>query len=42
MRQRHKHGDEQIRLLWKQANAFKDSYDDMNLAPTQLDTIPAR
>jgi pimeloyl-ACP methyl ester carboxylesterase len=25
MRQQHKHGDEQIRALWTQGNAFKDS-----------------
>src|SRR6185436_11887698 len=30
MRQWHKHGDEQIRKLWSQMNALKDSYDDMN------------
>jgi pimeloyl-ACP methyl ester carboxylesterase len=42
MRQWHKHGDEQIRALWKMANAFKDSYDDMNFTPPYLSTIRAR
>ena len=42
MRQWHKHGDEQIRALWRQANAFKDSYDDMNFTPPYLSTITAR
>src|SRR6266446_1872208 len=42
MRQWHKHGDEQIRALWKMANAFKDSYDDMNFTPPYLSTITAR
>ncbi|HUI27352.1 MAG TPA: alpha/beta hydrolase [Candidatus Kryptonia bacterium] len=42
MRQRHRHGDEQIRALWRQANAFKDSYDDMNFTPPYLSTIAAR
>jgi len=42
MRRWHKHGDEQIRALWKMANAFKDSYDDMNFTPPLLSTIIAR
>jgi len=42
MRQWHKHGDEQIRALWRQGNAFKDSYDDMNFTPPYLSTITAR
>lgn len=42
MRARHKHGDEQIRALWRQANAFKDSYDDMSFTPPYLSTIKAR
>src|SRR5437870_4559808 len=42
MRQWHKHGDEQIRALWKMGNAFKDSYDDMNFTPPYLSTITAR
>ena len=42
MRQWHKHGDEQIRELWLQANGFKDSYDDMNFTAPYLSTITAR
>ena len=40
-RRQHKHGDEQIRALWAQGNAFKDSYDDMNFTPPLLSTIRA-
>ena len=42
MRQWHKHGDEQIRAIWRQAQAFADSYDDMNFTPPYLSTITAR
>src|SRR5262245_11037411 len=42
MRARHAHGDDQIRALWRQANAFKDSYDDMTFTPPHLATISAR
>ena len=42
MRQWHKHGDEQIRALWRMTNAFKDSYTDMNFTPPYLATITAR
>ncbi|HKX27503.1 MAG TPA: alpha/beta hydrolase [Blastocatellia bacterium] len=42
MRQQHQHGDDQIRTLWTQGNAFKDSYDDMNFTPPYLSTITAR
>jgi pimeloyl-ACP methyl ester carboxylesterase len=42
MRQRHQHGDDQIRALWRQGNAFKDSYDDMNFTPPYLSMIQAR
>ena len=42
MRQRHKHGDDQIRALLMQGNAFKDSFDDMNFTPPYLSTISAR
>jgi pimeloyl-ACP methyl ester carboxylesterase len=42
MREWHKHGDEQIRALWRQGNAFKDSYDDMNFTPPYLSTITAQ
>ncbi len=42
MRQWHKHGDEQIRAIWRQTNAFKDSYTDLNFTPPYLLTITAR
>lgn len=42
MRQSHKHGDEQIRTLWMQGQALKDSYDDMNFTAPYLSTITAR
>src|SRR5207244_4540638 len=42
MRQWHKHGDEQIRAIWRISNGFKDSYDDMNFTPPYLSTIAAR
>jgi len=42
MRGRHAHGDDQIRALWRQANAFKDSYDDLTFTPPHLATIAAR
>ena len=42
MRQWHKHGDEQIRAIWRQMNALKDSYDDMSFTPPYLSTITAR
>jgi pimeloyl-ACP methyl ester carboxylesterase len=42
MRAWHKHGDEQIREIWRQANAFAGSYDDMNFTPPYLSTITAR
>src|SRR5947207_2776955 len=42
MRQWHQHGDAQIRALWMQGHAFKDSYDDMNFTPPYLSTITAR
>jgi pimeloyl-ACP methyl ester carboxylesterase len=42
MRERHKYGDEQIRALWEQGCAFKDSYEDMNFTPPLLGTIKAR
>lgn len=42
MRQWHPQGDEQIRKLWRQMNALKDSYDDMNFTPPYLSTITAR
>ena len=42
MRQWHRQGDEQIRKLWSQMNALKDSYDDMSFTPPYLSTIAAR
>jgi pimeloyl-ACP methyl ester carboxylesterase len=42
MRRRHSHGDEQIRSLWQQAHALKDSYDDVNFTPPYLARIEAR
>ena len=42
MRQRHLHGDAQIRVLWEHAHAFKDSYEDVNFTPPHLATIQAR
>jgi len=39
MRQRHVHGDDQIRALWAHGNALKDSVDDMNFTPPYLATI---
>ncbi len=41
MRQWHKHGDDQIRALWRMGNAFKDNYTDMNFTPPYLSTIRA-
>ncbi len=41
MRQRHHHGDEQIRMLFTQFHRFKDSYDDMNFTKAYLSTITA-
>jgi len=41
MRQWHKHGDDQIRALWRMGNAFKDNYSDMNFTPPYLATISA-
>lgn len=42
LRQRHKHGDEQIRALRNQFHNFKDSYDDMNFTSPYLSIITAR
>lgn len=41
LRQRHAGGDEQIRALWAQQRAFKDSYDDVSFTPPQLSRITA-
>lgn len=42
MREWHRHGDEQIRTLWRMSNAFKDSFTDLNFTPPYLSTITAR
>ena len=42
LRNRHVHGDEQIRLLYDMTRAFATSYDDMAFTPPQLGTITAR
>ncbi len=41
-RQRHVHGDDQIRLLFEQMRALKDRHDDMAFTPPLLATITAR
>ena len=41
MRQWHKHGDDQIRALWKMARDFQHTYDDLNFTPPLLATITA-
>lgn len=42
LRQRHLHGDEQIRALFRQGQAFADDYQDMNFIPPYLAAITAR
>jgi pimeloyl-ACP methyl ester carboxylesterase len=42
LRQRHHHGDAQIRMLLSQFHGFMDSYDDMNFTTPFLSTITAR
>jgi pimeloyl-ACP methyl ester carboxylesterase len=42
MRERHRHGDEQIRTLWRIGQGFKDSHYDMSFTPPLLATIQAR
>ena len=41
-RQRHVHGDDQIRMLYEQMRGLKNSYDDMTFTPSLLATITAR
>jgi pimeloyl-ACP methyl ester carboxylesterase len=41
LRQRHVHGDDQIRMLYAQMRALKDSYADMAFTPPLLATIRA-
>lgn len=42
MRKIHYHGDEQIKMLWTQANAFSTSHDDMNLTIEDLSKISTK
>ena len=42
MREKHPHGDQQIRELWRLSNAFKDDFVDMNFQPQDLEQIQAR
>jgi pimeloyl-ACP methyl ester carboxylesterase len=42
LRNRHVHGDEQIRQLYDMTRAFATSYDDMAFTPPQLGSITAR
>jgi len=42
MRSIHFHGDEQIQMLWNQANAFSESYDDMNFTTEMLSQIKSK
>lgn len=39
MRKTHYHGDEQIKMIWQQANAMSTSEDDMNITLSDLATI---
>ena len=41
-RQRHVHGDDQIRMLYAQMRGLKDTHDDMAFTPPLLGTITAR
>ena len=42
LRERHKHGDDQIRALLTQFHNFKDNYNDMNFTSVYLSIIKAR
>jgi pimeloyl-ACP methyl ester carboxylesterase len=42
LRQRHKHGDEQIRALFANVKAFATDYEDVSFTPPKLATITAR
>jgi len=42
LRQRHVHGDDQIRMLFEQMRGLKDHHDDMAFTPPLLATITAR
>jgi pimeloyl-ACP methyl ester carboxylesterase len=41
MRQRHVHGEDQIRMLFAQANGFATDYEDVSFTPPLLSTITA-
>jgi pimeloyl-ACP methyl ester carboxylesterase len=41
-RQRHQHGDEQIRALFRHGQSFANEYNDMNFTPPYLATITVR
>ncbi len=41
MRQRHKHGDQQITAIWEWLRGLADSYDDMSFTPPALSRITA-
>jgi pimeloyl-ACP methyl ester carboxylesterase len=41
MRQRHRHGDDQIRALFRRGSGFKDSYDDLNFTAADFAKITA-
>jgi pimeloyl-ACP methyl ester carboxylesterase len=42
LRRTHRHGEEQIKMLFEQLAGFADSYDDVAFTPPQLSTITAR
>lgn len=42
LRERHHHGDDQIRALWRHAREFAEHHDDMCFTPPLLATITAR
>lgn len=42
MRERHRHGDEQIAALWEAQRALADSHDDMTFTPPHLALVKAR
>lgn len=42
MRESHRHGDEQIRALWRHTKDFAEDHDDMSFTPPHLAVIAAR
>lgn len=42
MRTIHFYGDDQIKMLWQQANEFSESYNDMNFTPEMLSQIKSK